>query len=342
MPSIHLPSAQSSSARERGAATYAALDLGTNNCRLLMARASGHKGFRVVEAFSRIVRLGEGLAATGRLSEAAMARTIEALRICAERVAGRRVAAGRYVATEACRRADNCAEFLAHVRSATGIAMEIISSDEEVRLVVNGCAPLLDRSKPRALVFDIGGGSTELAWVAVPPDPTAAAVIDGSISIPQGVVTCADRYGGRELSAATYRAIVEEMRRHLAAFEERFAIGRHIRAGEVQMLGSSGTVTILSALYLNLPRYSRARVDGTALDFAAIARVTRQLLAMAYGERAAHPCIGRDRADLVLAGCAILEAICSLWPIGRLAVADRGIREGILMGLVGANGSGRA
>lgn len=336
---MHLSPFHPASSGDPGPTTYAALDLGTNNCRLLMARATGSQGFRVVDAFSRIVRLGEGLAATGRLSEAAMARTIEALRICAERVAGRRVAAGRYVATEACRRADNCVEFLARVRSATGIAMEIISSDEEVRLVVNGCAPLLDRSKKRALVFDIGGGSTELAWIAVPPDPAATPVIEGSISIPQGVVTCADRYGGRELSATTYRAIVEEMRHHLAAFEERFAIGQHIRGGEVQMLGSSGTVTILSALYLNLPRYSRARVDGTALDFAAIARVTQQLLAMAYGQRAAHPCIGRDRADLVLAGCAILEAICLLWPIGRLAVADRGIREGILMSLVGANGA---
>ena len=334
--SIPLPSPYRAQTGESGATTYAALDLGTNNCRLLMARATGSDGFRVVDAFSRIVRLGEGLAATGRLSEAAMARTIEALRICAERIAGRRVGAARYVATEACRRAENCAEFLARVRAATGITMEIISSDEEVRLVVSGCAPLLDRSKPRALVFDIGGGSTELAWVAVPPDPAAAPVIDGSISIPQGVVTFADRYGGRDLSAATYRAIVEEMRDNLAAFAERFDIGRHIRAGEVQMLGSSGTVTILSALYLNLPRYIRARVDGTALDFAAIARVTRQLFAMAYADRAAHPCIGQDRADLVLSGCAILEAICSLWPIGRLAVADRGIREGILMSLVGA------
>ncbi|MGH6968715.1 MAG: Ppx/GppA phosphatase family protein, partial [Stellaceae bacterium] len=190
---------------EGGAATFAALDLGTNNCRLLMARATGRSGFRVVEAFSRIVRLGEGLAATGRLSEVAMTRTIEALRICAERVAGRRVAAGRYVATEACRRAQNCAEFLERIRAATGIVMEIISSDEEARLVVTGCAPLLDRRKPRALVFDIGGGSTELVWVSVPPDPSVAPIIEGSISIPQGVVTFADRYGGRELAAATYR-----------------------------------------------------------------------------------------------------------------------------------------
>lgn len=305
-----------------------------------MARAGGRTGFRVVEAFSRIVRLGEGLAATGRLSEAAMMRTIEALRICADRVAGRRVAAGRYVATEACRRAQNCAEFVDRVRAATGIAMEIISSDEEARLVVTGCTPLLDRRKPRALVFDIGGGSTELVWVSVPRDPTQPTRIDGSISIPQGVVTYADRYGGRELEPATYRAIVEEMRAPLTEFDRHFSIGDHIRAGDVQMLGSSGTVTILSALYLNLPRYVRARVDGTALDFASIARVTGQLASMAYAERAAHPCIGHERADLVLAGCAILEAICSLWPVGQLAVADRGIREGILISLVGANRSG--
>src|SRR5487761_820663 len=323
VPRPHLPSDRSP-AGERGTPTYAALDLGTNNCRLLMARAAGRSGFRVVEAFSRIVRLGEGLAATGHLSEAAMGRTIEALRICAQRVAGRRVAAARYVATEACRRAQNCAEFLDRVRAVTG------------------CAPLLDRRKPRAVVFDIGGGSTELVWVTVPSDPAAPPVIDGSISIPQGVVTFADRYGGRELDAETYQAIVEEIRRPLMAFEERFGIGRHIRAGEVQMIGSSGTVTILSALYLNLPRYIRARVDGTALDFASIARVTRRLVSMAYADRAAHPCIGQDRADLVLAGCAILEAICTLWPVGHLAVADRGIREGILMSLVGAGGSSLA
>ena len=306
-----------------------------------MAHAIGRRGFRVIEAFSRIVRLGEGLAATGRLSEAAMARTLDALRVCADRVAGRRIAGARYVATEACRRAENCAEFLERVRATTGIAIEIISSDEEARLVVNGCAPLLDRRKPRALVFDIGGGSTELVWVRVPSDPAAPPVIDGSISIPQGVVTVADRYGGRELPAATYRAIVDEMRPALAAFDERFAIAEHIRAGEVQMIGSSGTVTILGALYLNLPRYIRARVDGTALDFDSIAQVTQRLASMAYVDRVAHPCIGHERADLVLAGCAILEAICALWPVGRLAVADRGIREGILMGLVAANGSPR-
>ena len=323
-------------------ATYAALDLGTNNCRLLMARAQtkeGRAGFRVIEAFSRIVRLGEGLASTGLLSEAAMTRTIEALKICAHKVAERRVRSARYVATEACRRASNCAEFLERVRTSTGIALETISSGEEAQLMVAGCVPLLTRDTPHALVFDIGGGSTELVWLTLPADANKPPVIEGYLSVPQGVVTLADRYDGRDVNAATYAAMVAEMREALAPFDARFGISALIGEGKVQMLGSSGTVTMLTALHLNLPRYIRARVDGYSLDFPAIERATSRLAAMSHAERALHPCIGHERADLVLAGCAVLEAICRLWPVGRLAVADRGIREGILMNLVGKRGN---
>ena len=314
---------------------YAALDLGTNNCRLLVARGHG-RGFRVIDAFSRIVRLGEGLAATGLLSEAAMARTLEALRICAGKVAHRRVTRARYVATEACRRAENCGEFVSRVRERTGIEIEIISSDEEARLVVAGCAPLLDRRVPHALVFDIGGGSTELVWLAVPRDPHLPPRVLDFLSLPNGVVTLTDRYGGREVSRATYDAMVTEMRESLRPFEERHRIAPQIARGTVQMLGSSGTVTTLAGIHLELPRYNRALVDGTALTFDCARAVSERLVSLGYAARAAHPCIGSDRADLVLAGCAILEAICQLWPVGRLRVADRGIREGILLGLLAA------
>jgi exopolyphosphatase / guanosine-5'-triphosphate,3'-diphosphate pyrophosphatase len=314
--------------------TYAALDLGTNNCRLLVARSAG-RGFRVIDAFSRIVRLGEGLAATGVLSEPAMARTLEALRVCAGKVAHRRVTRARYVATEACRRAANCAEFIGRVREHTGMPIEIISSGEEARLVVAGCAPLLDRRVHYAVVFDIGGGSTELVWLRVPRDPRMAPKVLDFLSLPDGVVTLTDRYGGREVSRATYDAMVAEMRASLAPFEERHRIAARIARGEVQMLGSSGTVTTLAGIHLDLPRYNRALVDGTALTFACARAVSDRLIGLGYDERAAHPCIGSDRADLVLAGCAILEAICQIWPVGRLRVADRGIREGILLGLVG-------
>ena len=311
----------------------AALDLGTNNCRLLIARRRG-AGFHVIDAFSRIVRLGEGLAATGRLSEPAMERTLAALRICAGKVARSGARRGRYVATEACRRAANCPEFLERVRRDTGIAIEIIESREEACLVVAGCAPLLDASRPHALIFDIGGGSTELVWLDLGAGGPRPAV-RGFVSVPHGVVTLADRYGGRAVTAATYDAIVEEVRAALAPFEEQYALAPLIAAGQVQLLGSSGTVTTLAGVHLELPRYDRSKVDGTTLNFAEIDRASRRLAALSWEERAAHPCIGEERADLVLAGCAILDAICRLWPVGRLVVADRGVREGILLGLFG-------
>ena len=297
-----------------------------------MARRRG-RGFQVIDAFSRIVRLGEGLAATGLLSEAAMERTLAALRVCAGKVRSRRVSRARYVATEACRRAANCAEFLERVYRDTGIPIEIITSDEEARLVVTGCAPLLAPDVPHALVFDIGGGSTELVWLSLEGDPRRRAAIEGFLSVPQGVVTLADRYGGRAVTEDVYDAMVAEMRQAILPFERCHAIADRIAEGKVQLLGSSGTVTTLAGVHLELPRYDRSRVDGSSLSFAEIRRASRRLAALTYAERVAHPCIGGDRADLVLAGCAILEAICALWAVGRVVVADRGIREGILLGL---------
>jgi exopolyphosphatase/guanosine-5'-triphosphate,3'-diphosphate pyrophosphatase len=325
------------SRRGSGDLAYAALDLGTNNCRLLVARSasdvSSMGSFRVVDAFSRIVRLGEGLAASGVLSEAAMSRTLEALKICAEKIAAHHVAGTRSIATEACRRAANCAEFMARVESETGLALEIISAEEEARLVVAGCAPLLDARIPYALVFDIGGGSTELVWLALDKGAAMPRIID-SLSLPHGVVTLSDRYGGRDVSAATYAAMVAEIAAALRGIEERHSIVRRVVDGEVQMLGSSGTVTTLAAVHLKLQRYSRRRIDGVVLRFDDLRRASRLLAGQSHEQRAHHPCIGPERADLVLAGCAILEAICNLWPVGRLRVADRGIREGILLGLV--------
>jgi exopolyphosphatase/guanosine-5'-triphosphate,3'-diphosphate pyrophosphatase len=332
-----LPSADAAAAaglgRARGGPIYAALDLGTNNCRLLVARGRG-PGFHIIDAFSRIVRLGEGLAASGVLSPEAMGRSVEALRVCAGKIASRGVTRARYVATEACRRAANCHAFLDRVRDDTGIDLEIISSEEEARLVVAGCAPLLDRRLPWAIVLDIGGGSTELVWLRVPAMAGRAPEIAASVSLPHGVVTLSDRYGGCDVSAETYGAMVAEMRQAILPFEARHQIAARIAEGSVQMLGSSGTVTTLSAVHQDLPRYNRARVDGSMLSFAAIRAASRSLAALDHAARARNACIGEERADLVLAGCAILEAICQLWPVGELRVADRGIREGILFGLV--------
>lgn len=326
---------------------YAALDLGTNNCRLLIARPA-EGGFRVIDAFSRIVRLGEGLGRSGCLSDAAMTRTIQALRICAGKIRHRRVTEARAVATEACRRASNCGDFLNMVRRETGLDLEIISNDEEASLAVRGCAPLLDPDMSHALVFDIGGGSTELGWLKAPAKcqagnnadaPSAMPQVGGWHSIPIGVVTLAERHGGCQVTPRVYDTMVEEVGEALAPFETEHRLGELVADGRLQMLGTSGTVTTLAGVHQDLPRYDRARVDGCYLDFETVRSISRRIAAMSYQRRAAHPCIGRDRADLVIAGCAILEAVCGTWPVGRLRVADRGLREGILLNMMPRSGS---
>lgn len=317
------------SARLRPA--YAAIDLGTNNCRLLVARPEG-SSFRVVDAFSRIVRLGEGLDANGTLSEAAIRRTLSALRVCASKIRGNGVVTTRSVATEACRKAANGQHFLARVQAETGLALEIISTHEEARLALTGCMALLEPAYSHALVFDIGGGSTELIWIDL--TKSGEENILGTLSLPCGVVNLSERHGGKELTRDGYEEIVASVADLLRPFEQAHGIVPRLAGGSVQMLGTSGTVTTLAALHLGLSCYDRRRVDGCHLTFAELDAVMTRLAAMTYEERTRLPCVGRPRADLVLVGSAILDAICRLWPVGRLRVADRGLREGILLGLM--------
>ena len=324
------PTPHNGSAKPNGAPSFAAVDLGTNNCRLLIAQPSGHS-FHVIDAFSRIVRLGEGLSARGVLSEAAMDRTIVALRICAGKMRRRRVERARCIATDACRRAANCDEFIARVARETGIDLEIISSREEVQLVLAGSQPLLDADAPWALLFDIGGGSTELVWMRLDVYPHEMV---GWTSLPRGVVSLAESHGSDIISRSVYDAMVTEIGELLAPFEDTHRITDHIAAGDVQMLGASGTVTTMAGVHLELPRYDRAQVDGIMLSFDEIDKVSARLQGLDQASRAAIPTIGPDRADLVVAGCAILDAIQRLWPVGALRVADRGVREGLLMGMM--------
>lgn len=311
---------------------YAALDLGTNNCRMLIAKRT-RQGFRVIDSFSRITRLGEDIAQSGRLSDDAMERTLKALLVCAKKIQNRNVTFVRSVATEACRRADNALDFLTRVQSETGIELEAINPEEEARLALTGCASLLNLTKPKALVFDIGGGSTEIMWIELDRmgDPHVVDVI----SLPLGVVTVSEEYGSPDNDTlAAYDEIKQHIISELTEFDRRNNIAQEVADAQVQMLGTSGTVTTLGAIFLDLPRYMRSRVDGMTLPFDAIKRVTDNLSVMDFSERAAHPCIGQNRADLVLAGCAILEGLCTLWPVGELTIADRGIREGILLKLM--------
>jgi exopolyphosphatase/guanosine-5'-triphosphate,3'-diphosphate pyrophosphatase len=319
---------------ERGDAFYGALDLGTNNCRLLIA-APSPQGFGVVDAFSRIVRLGEGLTASGALSEAAMKRTVEALRICANKLTWHRVGHRRLVATEACRMAANGAEFIARVKDEVGLELEIIGREMEAKLAAVGAEPLMEEGAADALVFDIGGGSTELMWL---DNRSGRPEIAAWVSLAAGVVTVSERFGGVEVDARNYAAMREYLRPMIGEFAERVRRGM----GGVlpaHLLGTSGTVTTIAGVQLGLRRYDRARVDGCWLAREEIARVCLELQAMSYAERMDNACIGRDRADLVLAGCAILEEICHAFPTPRVRVADRGLREGILTLMMKTDGT---
>ncbi|MEI9995067.1 MAG: Ppx/GppA phosphatase family protein [Rhizomicrobium sp.] len=312
----------------------AALDLGTNNCRLLIAKSTRNGELRIVDSFSRIVRLGEGLAQSGMLSEVAIERTVGALKICAEHLRNRKVKRLRAVATEACRRAGNADVLVARARAETGIALEIIAADEEARLAAVGCAPLIDPQADGALVFDIGGGSTEVIWMRRDGAGAVPRAI-AAISQPAGVVTLSEGWTGGPLDRAGFARMCAAMRERFAAVKDAFARHGAFDPARHHLLGTSGTVTTLAAVALGLPRYDRGKVDASWHRCADIGGVIDRLVDMTLEQRAAIGCVGADRADLIVPGCAIFAAIASLWPCAQLRVADRGLREGMLRELMG-------
>lgn len=331
---------------------YGALDLGTNNCRLLVARPS-RRGFYVIDAFSRIIRLGEGVSGTGKLSPEAMDRTIDALAVCSDKMRRRRVKRSRVIATEACRAAENSEEFISRVQERTGLELEIVDQETEAKLAVSGCASLLDRECDYALVFDIGGGSSELIWLdlslrnrswrrSIYDRLDAQNCIVAWTSMPLGVVTLAERHGGRDVDDHAFEAMVADVTQRLEDFERKHRLKERVSNAKTQLLGTSGTVTTIAGIHLGLPAYDRRRVDGCWLKTSEAQEVSAALLGMSYDERVAQPCVGRERADLVLAGCAILQAVLRMWPSETLRVADRGLREGILATLMAEDGFPRA
>ncbi|WP_244639575.1 Ppx/GppA phosphatase family protein [Aureimonas endophytica] len=326
--------------RPRAPPVYAALDLGTNNCRLLVATPTRPGQFRVVDAFSRIVRLGEGLGRTGRLATGAMDRAVAALAICAQKLAAREVVGARLIATEACRAAANGEEFIERVERETGLRLEIVSRETEARLAVSGCGSLVDRGAKGVVLFDIGGGSTEIALLDLRhtnPRRLSNAIVAWT-SLPVGVVSLAERYGGRNVPPEQFEAMVEDVLYRIGTFGGRDRLDRLTGTPAFHLLGTSGTVTTLAGVHLDLQRYDRRQVDGLWLKDADVEQLIGRIAGWSFEERVANPCIGSDRADLVIAGCAILEAIRRVWPASALRVADRGLREGLLTEMMAADG----
>lgn len=335
-PAGHRTNSRSPAANPPPQQPYAAIDLGTNNCRLLIARPTSG-GFTVVDAFSRIVRLGEGLATSGRLTQEAMDRAVEALGVCADKLRRRRVGLARSVATEACRRAANGRDFIERVREETGIALEIIPPQEEARLAVLGCHKLLEPGDGPAIIFDIGGGSTELVLVE-PGGPDANPRIKAWWSAPWGVVSLTESEGRAAIEGPDRVVAYARMKARAARAFDNFAQLLPDRTPNIRLLGTSGTVTTLASVHLALPSYDRRAVDGLHVPIEAMRDISTRIAEMDFDGRSALPCIGSERADLVVAGCAILEAILDIWPAAHLGIADRGIREGILRSLMARDG----
>jgi len=320
--------------------TYAALDLGTNNCRLLVARPHG-ESFKVIDSYSRAVRLGTGLTATGRLSDTSMQAAIDALTVCAKKMKARRVKRWRCIATEACRKADNGQEFLDRVKAEAGISLEVISPRVESRLAVMGCLNLVDTTKDVVLVIDIGGGSTELSWVDVRRlrDPQGQVrvhrpPISAWASLPLGVATLSERVPETADRETWYAAMKQLVKDEIskAGCETRFT--NCFKEGKGHLIGTSGTITSLAGIHLKLPYYQRDKVDGLWLRSSDAVRVARDMASRSPEDRAKEPCIGEDRSKLLVAGCAITDVLCEMWPSKMVRVADRGLREGMLMGLM--------
>lgn len=317
----------------------AAIDLGTNSCRLLVARIEG-QSFRVIDSFSRVVRLGEGLQATNMLTDEAIERTIEALKICKTKINQNNVEIVRAVTTEACRRAQNSDILVQRVQNEIGITLEVITPNEEARLALSGCAGILNSRIPYAIAFDIGGGSTEVMWLNI-NEPRrlhrrrfpVIEVLD-CISLPYGVVTLSDYYNSKERGSNIYQEIRKEISTRLIEFSHKNGIYNQLEKRRLQMIGTSGTVTTLAAINMGLERYDRRLIDGVFLDVSDIHNICKSIVEMSVEERSQHPCIGMGRSDLVIMGTAILEGICDTWPVQKLRVADRGVREGILMELL--------
>jgi exopolyphosphatase / guanosine-5'-triphosphate,3'-diphosphate pyrophosphatase len=325
--------------RTTGGPLYAALDLGTNNCRLLIAQPATH-GFRVVDAFSRIVRLGEGLSANGRLGEPAIERALDALAVCSSKMQSRGVSRSRLVATEAARAAANGRDFVARVVERTGLSLEIIDQRTEATLAVTGCAALASPEADAVIVFDIGGGSTEIVWLGGKSTGRSPAErMQTWESVPIGVVSLAERHGGLEVTPELFETMVAESAAALEGFRQRAKPALNRR--NFHLLGTSGTVTTVAGLHLKLERYDRRQVDGLWMRNDDITTVIDGLMRMDYEQRAANPCIGRERADLVLAGCAIFEAIRRMFPSNMVRIADRGLREGILLKMMYEDGAWR-
>jgi exopolyphosphatase/guanosine-5'-triphosphate,3'-diphosphate pyrophosphatase len=305
----------------------ATIDLGTNSVRLLVADTAADS-WRVVEEAQRVTRLGEGQAATGALGLVPMARTAATVADYVRRAEALGATRVRVTGTSAVREAANRAEFVARIESVTGLALEVLSGEDEARLTLLGVRSGLPDLGGRFVLFDIGGGSTE--FVVADGDG-----LERALSLRLGVVGLAERHldGGR-LVPARWAAL----RAEVAAALEPAVPGALGLVNAARLVGTAGTVTTLAALDLGLAAYDAGRVQGHVLRRGAIERLLARLGGLTLAARAALPCLEPGRADVLIPGIAICLAAMERLGFDALTVSDRSLREGILCEILGARG----
>jgi exopolyphosphatase / guanosine-5'-triphosphate,3'-diphosphate pyrophosphatase len=317
------------------AARVAAIDCGTNSLRLLVADVDPVAGTLTdVDRRMEIVRLGQGVDATGRLAPAALARTLRALRSYAEIVTAARASAVRMVATSATRDAANAADFVAGVREVLGVDPEVLSGDEEARLSFTGATTELAAAGPAAppyLVADIGGGSTEFV-LGDPP------VVSGAVSVDIGCVRMTERHLRSDPPAP---AEVAAARADICAALD--VVAAKIAVADARTLvGLAGSVTTVAALALGLEAYDPGLIHHARIGVGAVQEQTARLLAMPQAGRARLGVMHPGRVDVIGGGALVLEAIMTRFGFTEVLASEHDILDGIAWSLALGSSGARA
>jgi exopolyphosphatase/guanosine-5'-triphosphate,3'-diphosphate pyrophosphatase len=332
-------------------------------------RMSYERRLKVIDSFAKIISLGEGIKQTGVLSEEAIERTIVALRACKKKLDSHRIYKMRAVATEACRQASNTKSLIERVNSEIGVDLEVISPQEEARLVLKGCSGVISDEKNYGILMDIGGGSTEVVWLKINKGMTrpTISVID-SISLPFGVVTISDTYTHSKNNQEIYTVLRKNILSTIDTFMKKNNIRTNFSKGDVQVITSSGTTTTLGSLTLGLSTYDRSSVDGKDFSSKKIVEVGEELLSRYLSSTPTTVKLGKEknfitnkffdhvldksseefkifaynRMGLLAAGVVIINSILESIGDCLVRIADRGVREGILYDLMDSLRTGQS
>lgn len=302
---------------------FASIDLGTNTVRLLVVTGNS-KGFTTLHSNQLITRLGEGLSHSGILKDIAMERTIKAV-LDFKREASKYSPFAIWVAaTSAVREAKNRNEFIEKIREVTGLELEVIPWEEEARRTLLGVFSGLDGNIKKAIVFDIGGGSTEYIL-------TVDKRLVKSVGTALGVVHLSEKYIRKDPvddgELIILESVITNKIRNVKSQLHDVLCTMH----DVRLIGTAGTVTTIAALDLNLHPYDPAKVNGYVLNIENVKEILKKLKNMTLEERRNIPALESGREDLIIPGAVIVIKTMEIFGFNEMIVSDYGLREGIIL-----------